>query len=424
MRRRLLTATKDTFRSLGTRNFRLFFLGQLVSQTGTWVQSVAIIWVVLQLTGDGVALGLATAAQFLPVLVLGAWAGVVSDRVDRHRFLLGTQAAFALVALAFSALTFTDRLTLPAIYALSALFGVVTALDNPARRSLVVEMVSERDIPNAVGLNSALMTGSRVAGPAIGGVLITTVGPDWCFAFNGVTYVAVLIALARIDRSQLRSPPRVVRAKGQLREGFRYVWSTPELRLPLVLLAVIGTLAFEFQVTLPLLAERTFGGGAGTFTMLYSAMSAGSLAGALLVARRTDADTRFLARSALALGASMALLAVAPNEWFALAAVVPVGLTSIFLISGSNTVIQLRADPSMRGRALALTAVVFLGSTPIGGPIAGAVGEHLGARAGIVLGAVASVLAGLWTLRALSRLPVPSAGAEPVPPRAPAVVRS
>ena len=155
VRRRFLTATKDTFRSLGTRNFRLFFLGQLVSQTGTWVQSVGIIWVVLQLTGDGVALGLATAAQFLPVLILGAWAGVVSDRVDRHRFLLGTQAAFAVVAVAFSVLTFTDRLTLPAIYALSALFGVVTALDNPARRSLVVEMVAERDIPNAVGLNSA-----------------------------------------------------------------------------------------------------------------------------------------------------------------------------------------------------------------------------------------------------------------------------
>lgn len=424
MRHRLLTATRDTFRSLGTRNFRLFFVGQLVSQTGTWVQSVAIIWVVLRLTGDGVALGLATAAQFLPVLVLGAWAGVVSDRVDRHRFLLGTQAAFAVVALAFSALTFTDRLSLPAIYGLSALFGVVTALDNPARRSLVVEMVAERDVPNAVGLNSALMTGSRVVGPAVGGVLITTVGPDWCFAFNGVSYVAVLIALLRIDRSQLRSPPRVIRAKGQLREGFRYVWSTPELRLPLILLTVIGTLAFEFQVTLPLLAERTFGGDAGTFTLLYSAMSAGSLIGALMVARRTDADTRYLARSALALGASMAVLAAAPNQWLALVAVVPVGLTSIFLISGSNAVIQLRADPSMRGRALALTAVVFLGSTPIGGPIAGAFSEHLGARAGIVLGAVASVLAGAWTLRALSRLPDVPAHGPPVPPAAPAVVRS
>jgi len=424
VRGRIRDGTAETFRSLRTRNFRLFFAGQLVSQTGTWAQSVAIIWVVLQLTDDGLALGLATAAQFAPVLVLGAWAGVVADRVDRHRFLLATQLAFAVVALGFVALAFTDRLTLPAIYVLATAFGVVTALDNPARRSLVVEMVAERDVPNAVGLNSALMTGSRVVGPAVGGLLITSAGADWCFAFNAVTYLAVLVALARMDRSALRSPPRVVRAKGQLREGFRYVWRTPELRLPLILLTVIGTLAFEFQVTLPLLAERTFDGGAGTFTLLYSAMSAGSLFGALAVARRTDADTRFLARSALGLAASMGALAVAPNQWLALAAVVPVGVTSIFLISGSNAVIQLRADPSMRGRALALTAVVFLGSTPIGGPIAGAVGEHLGPRAGIALGAIASLGAGAWTLRALRRLPAPAA-TDPGPAgAAPSVVRS
>jgi len=393
-----------TFRSLRSRNFRLFFAGQLVSQTGTWAQSVAIIWVVLQLTGDGVALGLATAAQFAPVLVIGAWAGVVADRVDRHRFLLGTQAAFAVVALGFVGLSFADRLTLPAIYLLATLFGIVTALDNPTRRALVVEMVPETDVPNAVGLNSALMTGSRVVGPAMGGALIETAGASWCFALNAATYLAVLVALARMDRSQLRSAPRVPRSAGQLREGFRYVWRTPELKLPLILLTVIGTLAFEFQVTLPLLAERTFGGDAGTFTLLYSAMSVGSLAGALVVARRTDADTRFLARSALGLGVSMAALTVAPNQWVALLAVVPVGVTSIFLISGSNAVIQLRAAPSMRGRALALTAVVFLGSTPIGGPIAGAVAELLGARAGIALGAVASILAGAWTFRALARL--------------------
>ena len=404
MRTRFLAAAHDTFRSLRVRNFRLFFAGQLVSQAGTWMQSVAIIWVVLELTDDGVALGLATAAQFLPVLVLGAWAGVVSDRVDRHRFLMGTQAAFAVVAVVFTVLMFTDAITLPLIYLLSGAFGVVTALDNPARRALVVEMVAEPEVPNAVGLNSALMTGSRVIGPALAGVIITNAGARWCFLANVLTYAAVLVALARMDRSQLRTPPRVVRARGQLREGFRYVWRTPDLRLPLILLAVIGTLTFEFQVTLPLLAERSFDGGAGTFTMLYSAMSAGAVAGALLVARRTDVDTRFLAHSALWLGATMGLLAVAPNQWFGLVAIVPVGLTSIFLISGSNAVIQLRADPSMRGRALALTAVVFLGSTPIGGPVAGAVSEHLGARAGIAMGAVAALLAGVWTIRALRRL--------------------
>ena len=405
MRSHIRTAASDTFRSLRVRNFRLFFVGQIVSQSGTWMQSVAIIWVVLQLTDDGFALGLATAAQFAPVLVLGAWAGVVSDRVDRHRWLLGTQAAFAAVAVAFTALAFTDNLTLPLIYVLSGLFGVITALDNPARRALVVEMVGEQDVPNAVGLNSALMTGSRVIGPALAGAVITGAGADWCFLLNSVTYVAVLGALWHMDRSALRSPPPIARARGQLRDGLRYVWSTPELRLPLVLLTVIGTLAFEFQVTLPLLAERTFDGDAGTFTLLYSAMSAGSVVGALLVARRTDADTRFLARSALGLALAMTLLALAPNQWLALVAVVPVGLASIFLLSGSNAVIQLTAEPSMRGRVLALTAVVFLGSTPIGGPIAGFVSEQLGARAGIAMGAGATLLAALWTFRALGRLP-------------------
>ncbi len=426
MKARFLDATKVTFRSLGTRNFRLFFFGQLVSQSGTWMQSIAIIWVVLQLTNDGFALGLATAAQFLPVLVLGAWAGVVADRVDRHRFLIATQTAFTVVAIGFTVLTFTDLVSLPAIYALAALYGVVTALDNPARRALVVEMVAERDVPNAVGLNSALMTGSRVVGPALAGVLISTVGARWCFLVNSITYVAVLVALLRIDRDQLRTSKRVTRARGQLREGFRYVWSTPELRLPLVLLTVIGTLAFEFQVTLPLLAERSFGGDAGTFTMLYSSMSAGSVIGALLIARRTDADTRMLARAALAMGLSMTFLAVAPNEWIGLIAVVPLGLSSIFLISGSNAVINLHADPSMRGRALALTAVVFLGSTPIGGPIAGWVSEHLGARAGVGMGAVATLLAAAWTFRALRNLatsPVDIAH-RPGDLPAPAVVRS
>lgn len=426
MKLRFLAAADDTFRSLHVRNFRLFFFGQLISQAGTWMQSVAIIWVVLQMTDDGFALGLATAAQFLPVLLLGAWSGVVADRVDRHHFLLATQFAFAAVAAAFTILTFTDVINLAGIYALSALFGVVTALDNPTRRSLVAEMVSERDVPNAVGLNSALMTGSRVVGPALAGVLITTAGPEWAFLVNTVTYAAVLVALFRIDRSQLRSAPRVRRGRGQLREGFRYVWATPELRLPLVLLTVIGTLSFEFQVTLPLLAERTFDGDATTFTFLFSAMSAGSLVGALLIARRTDADTRLLAWSALAMAASMTLLAVAPNQWFGFLAAVPVGLSSIFLISGSNAVINLHAAPSMRGRALALTAVVFLGSTPIGGPIAGAVSEHLGPRAGILMGAIAAGLAGLWTFRQLRRLEFephavvdPAAGAV-----APAVVRS
>lgn len=420
MKLRFLAATDDTFRSLRTRNFRLFFFGQLVSQTGTWMQSIAIIWVVLQLTDDGVALGLATAAQFLPVLVLGAWGGVVADRVDRHRFLLGTQLAYTGVAVAFVAVMFSGAASLPAIYSLAALYGVVTALDNPARKALVVDMVTERDVPNAVGLNSALMTGSRVVGPAVAGVVITAFGPEWCFVLNAVTYLAVLGALARIDRDQLHPGPVLVRGRGQLRDGFAYVWSNPQLRLPLLLLTVIGTLAFEFQVSLPLLAERSLGGDAGTFTLLFSAMSAGSLGGALMIARRTHADTRLLVGAAAGMAGSMTLLALAPNTALALVAVVPVGFTSVLLISGSNAVINLHADPAMRGRALALTSVVFLGSTPIGGPIIGAIGEHLGARASIGVGALAAGLAAMWTLRSLRRLPADDDHASPFRAASPA----
>jgi MFS family permease len=423
VRRRFLEAAATTFRSLHTRNFRLFFVGQLISQAGTWMQSIAIIWVVLRLTDDGVALGLATAAQFLPVLVLGAWGGVLSDRLDRHRILLVTQSLYTMVAVAFTILTFSDVINMPLIYALSTAFGLVTAIDNPTRRAFVVEMVSEENVPNAVGLNSTLMTGSRVLGPALAGVLITTVGVAWCFAGNVLTYFAVLGALLAMDRTALRTPPRVPRAAGQLRAGLRYVWDTGVLRYTLVLLAVVGTLAFEFQVTLPLLADRTFGGGAGTFTLLYSSLSVGAVAGGLIMAHRSSVDAPFLARSALWMAGFMAVLTLAPNIWVALAAVIPIGLTSVLLVSGSNALIQLEADPSMRGRALALTTVVFLGSTPIGGPVVGAAAEHIGARAGVGIGAVATGVAAVWALRKILRMSPTEAHRADTASEVPAVAR-
>lgn len=425
---RLRFAAGDTFRSLRIRNYRLFFVGQLTSQAGTWMQMVAVIWVVLQLTDDGFALGLVTAAQFLPVLVFGAWGGVIADRVDHHRFMLGTQMAFTVIAAAFAGLILTDRLTIVPIYVLSMAFGFVTAMDNPVRRTLVVDLVGQDDVPNAVALNSSLMTGSRVIGPSVAGALITGVGVEWCFIVNFVTYLVVLVALSRMDRDQIRSSPKIARSGGQLREGVRYVWSEPRLRLPMVLLAVVGTLAFEFQVTLPLFAERTLGGDDTTFTWLYSLMSLGSMVGALSIARRRDVSTHLLAWAAIWLGVSMALLAMAPTFVLAMVAVIPVGVATIVMISGANAVIQLRATPEMRGRALALTAVVFIGSTPIGGPIAGWVSEQFGAAAGIWLGAIAAGLAGAWTLYELRRLgiqpPHLEAERDLAPTRAPAVARS
>ncbi len=414
----------QTFRSLDTRNFRLFFLGQLTSQIGTWMQSISIILVVNQLTHNGFALGVATAAQYLPVLILGAWGGVISDRVDRHRFMIATQCAFLVVALGFTGLAFTHHLTLPFIYALSITYGVITALDNPSRRALVVELVDERDVPNAVSLNSALMTGSRVVGPAAAGAIFATIGVAWAFAINAASFVAILAGLLAMDRTLLRRPPVVAKQKGQMVEGLRHVRDNVDLRLSFILLTVIGTLAFEYQVSLPLLAERSLHGGPGTFTLLYSLMGVGSVVGALAVARRTEVRTTFLAQAAVWLGIASLGLTFAPNVWSAAVIIVPMGFAMVMMMTGSNTVIQLMADPRMRGRVLSFTAIVFIGSTPIGGPIVGAIADRFGARSGVGIGAVASLLVGLWVLRELRKLErrsaaeVAVAGTVAVPPGA------
>jgi len=401
---RLRLAGHVTFRSLASRNFRLFFGGQLISQAGTWMQSVAITWLVFDLTGSGVALGLVTAAEFLPILVLGAWAGVIADRVDRHRLMLCTQSAFLILATMLSALTLTDHVTVGVLFGLSLVFGVINAFDNPSRRALVVELVPEPDVANAVGLNSALMTGSRVVGPALAGVLIAGPGVGVCFVVNAVTYVAVIAALLRMNRALFRSSPRVAKAKGQLREGLRYLWRTPELRLPIILMAVVGTMAFNYQVTLPLLAERTFHGTASTFTMLFATLSLGSVVGALVVARRTWVDLAFLVRSGGGLALATLALAAAPTLPLAVLATLVVGYCNVMMISGANTVVQLRAAPPMRGRVLALLTVVFLGSTPIGSPIIGVVSELTDVRVALALGGLATGLATVWTARQMRTL--------------------
>ena len=398
---RLRAFGSDTFRSLRSRNFRLFFVGQIISQTGTWMQMIAIGLLVLAITDSGVAVGLITAAQFLPILVLGAWGGVLADRRDRQRLLIVMNGLGALVATTFAILVLSGHESLWSVYVLTFAAGTVVALENPARRAFVTDLVAETDVPNAVGLNSTLMTTSRVFGPALGGALIAGPGIGWCFAANAISYVPQLWLFLKLDRSQFRPTTLVVKAKGQLREGLRYVWSLPQLRLPLLLVTAVGTMAFNFSVILPLFATRDLGGSATTFTTMMSIMSIGSVLGALTIARRTYADTAFLARCTLALAASMAALALAPGTLAAYAAVIPVGITSIMVISGSNAVVQLATAPEMRGRVLALIAVVFLGSTPIGGPITGWISETFGARWALALGALTSLAAGSLTLRAL-----------------------
>jgi MFS family permease len=405
MTRRVSLAARDTFRSLRTRNFRLFFVGQTVSMIGTWMEMVAITWLVLQLTDSGVALGLVTAAQFGPMLLLGPWGGLLADRLDRHRFMVFTQTCFATLAVLLAVLVATDQVTVGLLFLFSAVWGLLTAMDNPTRRALVIDMVDHDDLANAVGLNTAIMTGSRVVGPALAGLIISSLGVDWCFVGNAVSYSAVIVALLRMNRAEFQSSPRVPRSRGQLREGLAYTRRTPELWLPLVAIAVMGSLAYNYQVTLPLLAKRSLGGDAGTFTLLFSSMSLGAVAGALTVARRRAVHLRLLVTNGTAMGAAVLALALAPTTWLALLAALPLGFSSAQLISGSSAMMQLKADPAMRGRVLALLSTVFLGSTPIGGPVVGWISESFGPRVGLGVGAAGVIGVTIWVARRIRRLP-------------------
>lgn len=392
------------FRSLRQRNFRLFFTGQLVSQIGNWLTLVAQSLLVLKLTDNGFALGLLAACQFGPVLVLGAWSGLVADRSDKRKLLIIVQVFAMLQSFALAFVAFMDHPAVIAVYIIAVFGGVATAFDNPARRAFVVEMVPDSDVQNAVSLNSALMTGSRVVGPALAGVLIHTVGYGWTFAADGISYLAVIAGLYMMRAADMR--PRLVteRGKGQIRAGLRYARTQPELWLPLVMMAIIGTFAFNFQTVMPLLVKRTLHGNDTTFTLVYSVISIGSLAGALMSARRTSIKVNDITLAALGFGAAMIALALAPNVAFAYVFGVGVGVASITFMTTSTAIVQLRSDPSMRGRVLALQAIVFLGSTPIGGPIIGWVSQQYGARSGVMIGGIAAVVAAGYGWRAARRL--------------------
>jgi len=398
-------ANASTFASLRVRNFRLFFGGQFISQVGNWLTMVGQTLLVLHLTGNGVAVGALVACQFLPVLLFGAWAGLVADRSDKRRLLLVIQSSAMVQSFALAALAFMDRPPLVGLYAVALAGGFATAFDSPARRSFVVEMVPVELVNNAVSLNSALMTSARIFGPALAGLLVSTVGYGWCFAIDGLSYLAVLAALGSMRTAELRTAVPAPRAKGQVRAGLRYVASVPELWIPLVMMTVIGTLAFNFQVVLPLFVVRSLDGGPRTFTLLFSVLSAGSFLGALGTARRKRVTLRMVVLGALAFGTSMTVLAASPGLPMAFAVALVVGASSVAFMTSSTALVQTRAGADMRGRVLALQSMVFLGSTPIGGPLLGAVCEAFGARAGVLVGgggALAAAGFGQWAVRRAS----------------------
>ncbi len=401
MNDRLAAATRETFASFRIRNFRLFFMGQGISQIGNWLTLIAQTLLVLDLTGDGVAVGLLAACQFGPVLILGAWAGLVADRSDKRRLLFIVQVGAMAQSFVLAGLAFMDQPPLAAIYVVAAFGGLGMAFDNPARRAFVVEMVPEDMVHNAVSLNSAMMTSSRVIGPALGGLLITTVGYGWAFALDGISYTAVLVGLWLMRTEELRPSTPAPRAKGQVREGLRYVRHTPVLFVPLVMMLFVGTLAFNFQVTLPLLVTRTFDRSKVAFTILFSVISLGSLVGALWTARRRTIGVADVIRASLGFGLALLALAVAPTVAWAFPLGLVLGMTSIGFLTASTAIVQTEAAPEMRGRVLALQAMVFLGSTPIGGPIVGAVAEYVGPRWAVGVGGVAALAAAAWGTLAL-----------------------
>lgn len=385
--------TSRMFSSLQVRNYRLFFIGQAVSNIGTWMQRIAQDWLVLTLTASSAAVGITTALQFLPMLLFGLYGGVLVDRLRKRPTLLVTQSAMALTSLALAALTLTGQVEVWHVYVAAFVTGLATVVDNPARQSFVAELVGPGQLQNAVSLNSANFQSARLVGPAVAGLLITGVGTGWAFLLNGLSFIAPLAGLMMMRARELHAATPAPRGKGQLREGLRYVAGRPELVWPIVLVGFIGTFAFNFPVYLSAFAYDVFHGGAGVYSLFNILMAVGSLAGALLAARRGTARLRLLILAALAFGGLEIVAAGAPTLWLFALLMIPIGLFAMTVNVTTNTSIQMSTDPAVRGRVMALYMMVFLGGAPVGAPIVGWITDTYGARLGFAMGGAVAALA-------------------------------
>ncbi|WP_431959506.1 MFS transporter [Actinacidiphila sp. bgisy160] len=392
------------FSSLRNRNYRLFAGGALVSNTGTWMSRIAQDWLVLSLTGSSFAVGITTALQFLPMLLLGLYGGVIADRYPKRRILLATQVAMGLLGLALAALTLSGAVQVWHVYAIAFGLGVVTVVDNPTRQAFVVEMVGPADVRNAVSLNSANFQSARLIGPAVAGALITAVGSGWAFLFNGLSFLAPLAGLLLMRRSELYEVPTAPRGKGQLREGLRYVAGRPELIWPIVLVGFIGTFAYNFPIWLTAFADHVFHGDAGMYGLFNSVLAVGSVVGALLAARRGSTRLRLLVGAALGFGLLEAVAALAPTYWIFLVLMLPIGIFGLTFNTTANASVQLATDPAMRGRVMSLFMMVFVGGTPLGGPLVGWVTDVFGARTGFLAGGLVAAAAAVCVGLVLARL--------------------
>ena len=395
---------RQTFASLSVRNYRLYFIGMLVSATGTWMYQIALGWLVLRLTGSGSQVGMVTGIQFVPMLVAGVWGGVIADRFDKRAILLVTQASMAVIGSGLAVVTLTDVVEVWMLYLASFLLGCATVVDNPTRQSFVTELVGPDRVANAVALNSAMFNAARIVGPALGGVIILVAGIGFCFAYNAVSYVAVLIAVWRMRGDELhRQSKGVARAKGQIRDGLRYVWTTPQLRSTIVLVAIVGTFALNFSVLLPLLARFTFDAGPGTLGVFTSAMGAGSMVGALTVAARSRPSPVLLIGGAAAMGAVMLAIGVAPSLPAAVVLLVLLGATAITFLATANASLQLASSTEMRGRVMSLYLIVFLGSTPLGGPLMGWIAQTTTPQVAFAVGGFAAIVGAALAFGGVSR---------------------
>jgi MFS family permease len=382
-----------TFRALRIPNFRLWATGALVSNTGTWMQRVAQDWLVLTvLTHEsGVAVGITTGLQFAPIAVLAPVAGAVADRVNRRHLLMATQALSGVLALVLGLLVVTDVAQLWHVYLLAGLLGVVAAFDSPARQAFVSEMVGIDDLPNAVGLNSASFHAGRLIGPGIAGLLIAWLGTGPVFLINAVSFGAVLASLQRMRVADLRPAPRGPRGRGAVVDGLRYVRRRADLVLLMAVVGMVGTFGLNFQITTALMARTVFDKGSGEYGLLGSIMAIGALGGSLLAARREHPTLRLVVGATGVFGVMSIVAALMPTYWAFAIALIPVGLSSLTVMTAANATVQLSTSPQFRGRVMALYMAIFMGGTPVGAPLIGWIGENFGARWTILVGGIVSL---------------------------------
>lgn len=391
-----------TFASLRYVNYRLWFVGALVANVGTWMQRIAQDWLVLTVLTDdsGVAIGITTALQFAPMLLLSPWAGVLADRLDRRRLLIGTQTAQAALAAGLGVLVLSGAAQLWHVYLFATALGVVTAFDNPARQTFVADMVPRERLANAVGLNSASFNAARLIGPGVSGLLIAAVGVGWVFVINAVSFVGTIFALTRMRKDELQPRAAAPRGKGQIREGIAYVRGRSDIVVIMVVMGVVSTFGLNFQLTSAMMARVEFGRGAQEYGILGSVLAIGSLTGALLAARRERPRVRLVIGAAAGFGVASGVLALMPTYPLFVLACIPVGFASLTMMTAANSALQLSTTPAMRGRVMALYMVVFLGATPLGSPLVGWIAEAWGPRWSIGIGSITALVvaaaAALW----------------------------